>query len=609
MKINKKSSLVSCAIKCGERARRRMIIKYEESPSFYNVKVINDIIFNEESHFVATFKEYLIYEEVNEFFKRFYEMNESRIKIAKILQFYDKYSKIYPNYTQLPESKYIYKNIKRKQKMIDNMQNSENHEIDLSSNSSYISNIFDTKALKSIEDVSRSLLHQSNYKDNDEMNEAQVEVEIDEENLNNKILNKANDSATDIISVLTKIKKSEKAQELKQKDIICVNKKNINESNILSPKLQSKIFDIKGKLQEKHQNKLQQKNNILIAESILAKFEKMLLTTNSGISIRSRGIKTERFPSSSANKKLLTQIPTPNNSCKTRITSSSNNSKQKQNINNNINAYYDNSSCSCNSNQRKQMKQMTNNISNMTAAHISAITKSKLFSPRNSTKRMSPRTQNTSLERRSISIPKNSSILNNVNIINHIQPGSTQINIYNGNDLFKSLKLNSKNASNKSQNSQKDIKKYQPKFERNIRKLVYKNIMEAESATERGRPIDKCSMNVFQEIKHHKINSMGVSKINNTECKSISRVPNNSQIKNHIRQESLNKVRGIITHINHNTNINNNSISNNCSNNTSKLKMKNLFDIEKLLRNNNNIGAFVPNIQSDRHKMKKIIFK
>ena len=140
-------------------ARKHLIKKYDNPPSFHDIKIINDIIFNEETHFVAIFKEYLIYEEMNEFLKRFYYKEEIRHKMPKILLFYEKYSKIYANYTQLPESKYMYKNIKRKQKMIDKLQEIEEEEMNsLGRNrSDEYSDVFTTKALDSINSVTMSL--------------------------------------------------------------------------------------------------------------------------------------------------------------------------------------------------------------------------------------------------------------------------------------------------------------------------------------------------------------------------------------------------------------------------------------------------------------------
>ena len=39
---------------------------------YYNVKIINDIIYNENTNVVCIFKDYLIFDDVSEFLKRFY---------------------------------------------------------------------------------------------------------------------------------------------------------------------------------------------------------------------------------------------------------------------------------------------------------------------------------------------------------------------------------------------------------------------------------------------------------------------------------------------------------------------------------------------------------
>jgi hypothetical protein len=87
----------------------------------YRKNIINDIIYNEKAHIVAVFKDYLIYDDTSEFLKRFYKVQESKSRLMKIFEFYDSYSKIFPNYTVMTEAKYIYKNIQRKQKMIDHL--------------------------------------------------------------------------------------------------------------------------------------------------------------------------------------------------------------------------------------------------------------------------------------------------------------------------------------------------------------------------------------------------------------------------------------------------------------------------------------------------------
>ena len=107
----------------------------------------------------------------------------------------------------------------------------------------------------------------------------------------------------------------------------------------------------------------------------------------------------------------------------------------------------------------------------------------------------------------------------NVNIINNIQTNSTQINIYNYNDLFKSLPMHSVHNVVKKQmtttsthlNNSNHMSSSKPKFELNIRKLMHKNIMDNnESSSERR------STNNFN--KHHmKVNSIASSKITETK--------------------------------------------------------------------------------------------
>lgn len=86
---------------------------------YYNVKIVNDIIYNESNHVVSVFKDYLIYDDISEFLKRSYNNLEAKQRLPKIFEFYEKYSKVFPNYVTLPESKYMFKNIERKQRLID----------------------------------------------------------------------------------------------------------------------------------------------------------------------------------------------------------------------------------------------------------------------------------------------------------------------------------------------------------------------------------------------------------------------------------------------------------------------------------------------------------
>ena len=148
--INKKKCIYFEKLK--KRAKNILIKRYDKPISFYNVKIINEVLYNEKTHFVEVFKEYLILEDNNEFLKYYYNKDLRKKKLEKILSFYDKYSKIFPNYTALVESKYIYKNIRKKQKMI-NQINEEKKKLmyyDEDDSKSYMKTVFNSRVINTI---------------------------------------------------------------------------------------------------------------------------------------------------------------------------------------------------------------------------------------------------------------------------------------------------------------------------------------------------------------------------------------------------------------------------------------------------------------------------
>ena len=84
-------------------------------------------MYNEKVRVVSLFKDYLIYDDLTEFLKRSYTYPEAIIRLSKIFEFYDAYSQVFPNYIRLPERKHMYKNIERKQRIIE-AQNGSNEE-------------------------------------------------------------------------------------------------------------------------------------------------------------------------------------------------------------------------------------------------------------------------------------------------------------------------------------------------------------------------------------------------------------------------------------------------------------------------------------------------
>ena len=103
---------------------------YLRDEDFYNIKIIDEIISNDSSHIVAEFKDFLIKDDYSEFIQKFFNKKESLILLNQIFEYYKLSSVVYPNYILLPEKKYIYKNIQKKQKIIDDQQEQEENNKD-----------------------------------------------------------------------------------------------------------------------------------------------------------------------------------------------------------------------------------------------------------------------------------------------------------------------------------------------------------------------------------------------------------------------------------------------------------------------------------------------
>ena len=82
-------------------------------------------MWNAKYHIVSLFKDYLIFDELAEFFNEYNTKENSINKLKDLFSYYNESSFIFPNYTPLPESKYIYKNIIKKQRVIDEQENLE----------------------------------------------------------------------------------------------------------------------------------------------------------------------------------------------------------------------------------------------------------------------------------------------------------------------------------------------------------------------------------------------------------------------------------------------------------------------------------------------------
>ena len=143
-----------------KRTHKLMIENYKAIEINYNILVINNLLCNGKCHIVALFKEHLINDDNSEFLKRYYTEKESLIRIKKVARYYFETSVIFPNYTPLNEAKYIYKNIMRKQKVIDQQQEleEENEEKKKKNKKNTNKNVFDTLVYDDILNQSESIL-------------------------------------------------------------------------------------------------------------------------------------------------------------------------------------------------------------------------------------------------------------------------------------------------------------------------------------------------------------------------------------------------------------------------------------------------------------------
>ena len=133
-----------------KRIKKKLIKKYEIPKDFYIKKKINELIFNTKSNYTALFKDYLIIDDDHEFLRRFYPDNDYKKKLKKIFNYYEKYSKIFPNYLSISESKYMYRNILKKQNMIHNLHNMKKQEEQNKKENIFYETVFNYEALNSI---------------------------------------------------------------------------------------------------------------------------------------------------------------------------------------------------------------------------------------------------------------------------------------------------------------------------------------------------------------------------------------------------------------------------------------------------------------------------
>ncbi len=240
---------------------RKLANKYNRGADYYNKKIITDIIDNEYSHLVASFKEYLIYGDYSEFLQDYFHTKEIKKFLPLIFEYYHTSTVIFPNYVNLEEKKYIYRNIQKKQQIINVQQEQEekdkkknnkikrknennNDVINADSDSTSKSDVLTSHALNSI-------LNQTNTS-------------------NNRVLfglNNNNNNSQDLVDFIEKIKNVEKKINLKNKNqkkrnkhIIAIHKGNNN--NLKKDNNKSNNTNTCNTISTKNNTKGKEKSNI-----------------------------------------------------------------------------------------------------------------------------------------------------------------------------------------------------------------------------------------------------------------------------------------------------------------------------------------------------------
>ena len=139
-------------------AKQSLYKSYQKIAISYDELITNALISNGKCHLVAVFKDYLIQDDISEFLKRKYSKYEAKLRLKKLTKYYGSTSLIFPNYTPLPESTYIYKNVLQKQKVIDKQLFNERLMKIKKKNKDHVDNIFNTEAYEEIINESNSML-------------------------------------------------------------------------------------------------------------------------------------------------------------------------------------------------------------------------------------------------------------------------------------------------------------------------------------------------------------------------------------------------------------------------------------------------------------------
>ena len=254
---------------------KKLVIKYNVLPIEYNQIQLENFISAKYCHNLATFKEKLIYNEFDEFLKRFYNLFESRIEIPKFSQFYKSYLNFFcfPTLSELRFNELIEEMVENKAKIFYNEKYIEQNQ----EKNSKKKNNENKNSLIFSEKIRKELSKNNDLNDLSKVTSI-INILSNKESLSsintiNKVINiidnKKNKRNTSLNKNNNLIKENNK--ELKTERLKVSNNNNILKDNIIVVKSgfisernnQEKIINIKNNVDKNNKNKINNKNYIM----------------------------------------------------------------------------------------------------------------------------------------------------------------------------------------------------------------------------------------------------------------------------------------------------------------------------------------------------------
>ena len=190
--------------------------------------IIENIMINGKCHIVSIFKNNLIENDKSEYLHRYYKFKEIPKRLKDLFNYHIETSVIFPNYCPLIESKYLYNNVIKKQRIIDEQQKLEEKK----SKSKYNKNkknkdiLFTNSIYDEILNLSESVMRiifginnkKNNLKKELKANGNNSEKKIDNEKENDLNSNKDNSELITLIKEMDKAEKNMKNINMNKKE-------------------------------------------------------------------------------------------------------------------------------------------------------------------------------------------------------------------------------------------------------------------------------------------------------------------------------------------------------------------------------------------------------